>query len=144
VRPLRFHAFTSTAHFARVFLSPMRMRYRTTRALVTKAVGRTVTRAANRRHQKTPWGREDHREHQREYRRRRRERRQRSVTDKGSDGVPSSGTVTSSKAPREALARTTSSKRPPKPRRAVLRCAACGCEGHFSRWHPGWWWSRRR
>jgi len=51
---------------------------------------------ANRRHQQTPWGRDDHRDRQRDYRQRRHAR----VTDKSSLRSPACVNLTSPRAPR--------------------------------------------
>ena len=57
---------------------------------------RLQRRQANRRHQQTPWGRDDHRDRQRDYRQRRRAR----VTDKSSLRSPACVNLTSPRAPR--------------------------------------------
>ena len=56
---------------------------------------RLQRREANRRHQQTPWGREDHRDRQREYRERQRAR----VTDQSSLGASPFGSLSAPPAP---------------------------------------------
>ena len=104
---------------------------------------RQQRRSANRRHQQSPEGREDHRDRQREYRRRR--RIWTSVTDQGSTSIASSGRMPTCDA-RSARTATevgvaAASVQPltlPAWQRTegnldplFLCCAWCGCSGRF-------------
>ena len=106
-------------------------------------VRRQQRRCANRRHQQSPEGRDDHRDRQREYRRRCRIRD--CVTDQGSASIASPGKMpewdarsartatrvgfaTASVQPLALLALRRPSGEPHPP---FLRCAWCGCHGRF-------------
>jgi len=97
---------------------------------------RQQRRCANRRHQQSPEGREDHRDRQRDYRQR---RAQKSVTDQGSALISSSVNMptwdarSARAAARVGLAAASVELRKPssKPRPSFLRCIECGRSGRF-------------
>ena len=91
---------------------------------------RLQRREANRRHQRTPWGREDHRDRQREYRERRRAR----VTDQSSLGTFPYVNLIVLPAP-EATEAPLAVKSQPSSRAAIragwVVCQICGRRGRW-------------
>jgi len=91
---------------------------------------RLQRREANRRHQQTPWGREDHRDRQREYRERQRAR----VTDQSSLSTSPYVNLTVLPAPEATEAPLAVKFRSSS--RAAIRagwvvCQICGCRGRW-------------
>lgn len=105
---------------------------------------RQQRRCANRRHQRSPEGRADHRDRQREYRYRRRRIRV-GVTDQGSASISSPHIMASweSRSARTATSRVSGAafafmralpvwrKESDEQRPPFLRCIRCGRSGHF-------------
>ena len=91
---------------------------------------RLQRRQANRRHQQTPEGREDHRDRQRDYRQRQRAR----VTDKSSQPPPASASLSQ----RAVIAALPASPAPNSrrvsgrpPQRGWVVCQICGRQGRW-------------
>jgi len=108
---------------------------------------RQARREANRRHQRSPEGRLDHRDRQRAYRARRRER----VTDNSSPPRADSGSIAAVPLPalEDAVDRVDAapegmheSRSPARPSRsrapAMGRCIVCGREGRPINPYVGW------
>ena len=87
---------------------------------------RRQRRQANRRHQQTPWGRDDHRDRQRDYRQRQRAR----VTDKSSLRSPACVNLIAPQAPRPAEAAPAPEIFPLPDGRWVM-CQICGRRGRW-------------
>ena len=95
------------------------------------AARRQQRRCANRRHQQSPEGRQDHRDREREYRRRQCQAR---VTDQSSPSILSPAPLRCGTAPATSLPESVGSDTPdwrPNPSLPGMRCVICGRTGYW-------------